>query len=745
MPAFAEVAVPLPVFATYSYRVPSEWREGVRPGVRVQVPFGRGRVVGLVSAASDQDPGVGELKSVTAVLDPEPLLSPALLALARWVSSYYLAPPGEVARSMLPPGLLARKTLQVEKQRSWPARLRLAVVEYGSGEPTLTPRQQEVLDSLRDQGLPVPVAPFVQQARTSVELLQTLERKGWLRLAEIEVERSPWSEPAASVTPHRLTADQESVLTGIMQLLGEEAFRTLLLHGVTGSGKTEIYLNAIRATLEAGRSALLLVPEIGLTPQVTRWFRGWFGDQVAILHSVLSAGERFDQWRRIRAGACRVVVGTRSAVFAPLERLGLIIVDEEHDESYKQEEAPRYHARDTAIVRARLEDALVVLGSATPQLESYYSATEAGRFGHLELASRILERPLPTVHVVDMRREFQRTGREPVLSDLLKEFLSRTLERGQQALVLLNRRGYSRAVLCRSCGHTESCENCSITLTHHLGTDRLLCHYCGYARSIPEKCRRCEREYVFFVGMGTERVQEHLRVECPEAAIDRLDRDSVSRKGSLRRILRRFRRGETDVLVGTQMIAKGHDFPRVTMVGVLSADQGLHMADFRSAERTFQLLTQVAGRAGRGESPGDVVIQTYYPDHYSLKYACTQDYGSFYGREIEFRKRFRYPPFTALANLVISGPERDEVAERAARLAERLKEERARCSDLSKMRILGPAPAPIERLKRDYRYQILVKSTDRPALHAVLEPLVASSHRGEAGRVQVDIDPVRLL
>ncbi len=744
---YVEVAVPLPLPTTFAYTASADRMAAVRPGVRVQVPFGRGSVVGLAVGFTEKVPESKQLKELGEVLDQEPLLSPQLLELGGWLARYYLAPPGEALRVMLPPGLLARKTPEAQDaSRLWPARRQRAIVRAGRPRGDLTPRQAEVLAQLEKLSLPVLVSDFLRQAACSRQLLERLTQQGCAHIETVEVERSPWRRPSAQeVAPHPLTDAQQSVLAEIRALQQQEGFRSLLVHGVTGSGKTEIYLNAIRWELDQGRSALMLVPEIGLTPQVSRLFRGWFGEHVAILHSGLSQGERFDQWRQIREGRRRVVVGTRSAVFAPLQRLGIIIIDEEQDESYKQEEHPRYHGRDTALMRAKLEGAAVVLGSATPQLETYYLAAERGRHRLASIGSRVLERPLPTVHIADMRQEFAKHGAGLILSELLWDFLERTLRNRNQAMILLNRRGYSTSVLCRSCGHTETCENCSITLTHHREFNRLVCHYCGYARSIPEKCRECQREYVFFAGMGTEKVQAHLQARFPHARVDRMDRDTVRRKGSVQRILRRVSRGQTDILVGTQMIAKGHDFAGVTLVGVLAADQGLQIPDFRSAERTFQLLTQVAGRAGRGESPGDVVIQTHYPNHYSLKHACTQDYGAFYSREIEFRKRFRYPPFTALANLVVSGPDRDESRRGAEELAESLKSFRLQHSDLARMRILGPAPAALERLKRDYRHQILIKTTDRRELNQVLRDTLASLDKKKTRQIQVDIDPVRLL
>jgi primosomal protein N' (replication factor Y) len=519
------------------------------------------------------------------------------------------------------------------------------------------------------------------------------------------------------------------------------------MHGVTASGKTEIYLNAIASVLQSGRSALVLVPEIGLTPQISHQFRAWFQEEVAILHSGLSSGERFDQWSRIREGQARVVVGTRSGVFAPLSNLGLIIVDEEHDTSYKQGDQPRYNGRDTALKRGQLEGALVVLGSATPQLETYYQAQTRKDRKYLQLASRILDRPLPKVHILDMKVEFQKRGKGVIISGFLEQLIRQRLERKEQALILLNRRGYASALLCRSCGYVETCVNCSITLTYHAEMKRLCCHYCGYGRSVPPNCSECEKEYIHFLGEGTERIQELLSELFPKASIERLDRDTARLRGNVERILEGLRAGTTDILIGTQMIAKGHDFPGVTLVGVVGADQGLKLADFRAAERTFQLLTQVAGRAGRRDQPGEVVVQTYYPNHYALRYASHQDYFHFSEKELQFRKRFRYPPFVALASLFVRGNERSRAWDLAEKVAELLREQRNLLSKSSRLRILGPAPGAIERLKRDYRVQILVKSTDRAELHEVLRRTLdrMSERKADLKRITVDVDPINLL
>ncbi len=742
---FVEVAGPLPIRHTFTYRIPSRLSGALQVGSRVVVPFQRRKLTGLVLEVHDRNPEV-EAKPLLEQVDPEPILGAKLLELGRWISDYYLAAPGEVFRVMLPPGLLGRK--RPEKKKYWPSKRRLAIVKLAARPPrSLTSRQQEIWLELQKRTLPVLLAGFCRQVGCGDDVLRRMADQGALEIEKVDVYRSPFDEAGADQAEvrHVLTSEQSAAWGEIRKALDRGGFQRMLLFGVTGSGKTEVYLNAIERVLEKGQSALVLVPEIGLTPQMSRAFRSWFGDQVAIQHSGLSDGERFDQWRRIRSGRCRVVVGTRSAVFTPLAKLGMIIVDEEHDSSYKQEEMPRYHGRDTALKRGQLEDALVLLGSATPQLETFHGALEKKRFRCLKIPKRILDRPMPTVHVVDMRHEFERHGKAALFSTLLEDGIGRRLQLRQQVLILLNRRGYAAAVLCRSCGGTETCPHCSISLTHHLDWNRLLCHYCGYARSLPEKCRECGKPYIYYVGEGTEKIQQWLEGRFPEARIDRLDRDSVRRRGSLQRILSRFAGHRTDILVGTQMIAKGHDFPQVTLVGVLSAEMGLRIADFRAAERTFQLLTQVSGRAGRGEEPGDVIVQTYYPNHYSLKYACQQDYEEFYRREVVFRSRFRYPPFTALANLVVRGEKREEVRDLAASLAQSLKRHRKTHSDPQRLRILGPAPAALERLRKEYRHQILIKTTNRAELHRVLGGALGEVDGSSRRRIVVDVDPVNLL
>jgi primosomal protein N' (replication factor Y) len=507
---------------------------------------------------------------------------------------------------------------------------------------------------------------------------------------------------------------------------------------VTGSGKTEIYLRLARAVRASGRGVLLMVPEIALTPAAAAIFRAAFGDRVAIQHSALSEGERYDQWQRIRRGEVDVVVGTRSAVFTPLADVGLIVVDEEHDGSYKQEGVPRYNGRDVAVVRARATGALVVLGSATPSLETYSNA-ETGRYELVRLERRVLDRPMADVRVVDMRAEYASEGPDVILSAPLRDAMAARLERGEQAIVLLNRRGFATVVFCRQCGDTLECPNCSVSLTVHKAAGRARCHYCNYAMPLPKTCRKCVGPYLEQLGFGTERVEAEVQALFPQARVGRVDRDTIRRRGAITALLARFAARELDVLVGTQMIAKGHDFPSVTLVGVISADVGLGIADFRAAERTFQLLTQVAGRAGRGHIAGEAVVQTLHPDHYSIRHACRQDYAAFYADEMRFRRAMRYPPAIALINVVVKARTRQAAMEDAGTIAQAL-----RIPGLDGWKVLGPAPAPLGRLKGEHRAQLFIKSSHRTAMRKALTTVL--DERPELKRrTVVDVDPMSVL
>ena len=600
-------------------------------------------------------------------------------------------------------------------------------------------RQREALERLAEAPAGVAV-PELTAGGVPAGTIRRLDELGAVTLAREVVEREPGpTETLADPEPpvDALTPDQRRAVEALEATAGSGAFETALLHGVTGSGKTEVYARLARAAVARGRQALILVPEIALTPVIAARLRPGFGGRLAVQHSGLSDGARHDQWHRIRRGEVDVVVGTRSAVFAPLPSVGLIVVDEEHDGSYKQDESPRYHGRDVAIMRAKRGGALVLLGSATPSLESYRHAC-AGRYRRLALPQRVRSRPLPAVRVVDMREELASRGPDVVLSTALAEAVDERLGRGEQALVLLNRRGFAASLLCRGCGHTLECPDCSVSLTFHRAVGRARCHYCGYSRVRPAGCPVCSGAFLEHVGFGTERVQAEVEHQWPAARVARLDRDTVRRRGAAARLIRRFARRELDILVGTQMVAKGHDFPGVTLVGVVSADVGLGVPDFRSAERTFQLLTQVAGRAGRGDTPGEAIVQTLHPDHYSIRHACDQAYAPFYREELRYRRAMRYPPAVSLVSAVVHGDLRDRTLADAAALARQLRAAPRRFT------VLGPAPAPLARLRGRYRAQLFLKGAHRREMREALLGAL-DAHPRLKRRVVVDVDPVWMM
>jgi primosomal protein N' (replication factor Y) len=605
--------------------------------------------------------------------------------------------------------------------------------------------EERVRELLETERGPLPLPQLLKLAQATRSLIGRMLRAGLLESWEEMID--PAEDPFdAGYTPpaHELNAEQESALKAIRARFELGEFGVLLLHGVTGSGKTEVYMRAVQETLARGKTAIILVPEIALTLWIGRQCRAWFGarfEGVAVLHSALSDVERAREWWRVRNGEARVVVGTRSAIFAPLENVGLIIVDEEQENSYKQEETPRYHGRDVAIVRAKMEGAVAVLGSATPSMETYHHARN-GKYELLTLASRVAERPLASVEIVDLREEFQQTHQTSPISAALHAGIQECLTSGTQALVLINRRGYSWSVLCRSCGASVQCVNCSISMTHHKQRNRLECHYCGSIQQIPKVCPKCQSKYVYFFGEGSEHLEERLRKEFPGARIARLDRDTARTKRQYQEMLGAFAGGALDVLVGTQMLAKGHDFQRVTLVGVVGADSSLSLPDFRAAERTFQLLTQVAGRAGRGELKGRVLIQTFYPEHYAIQDAVKQDYSAFFERELHFRRMMAYPPFTSLANVIA----RDTSLEKAIRWSRQLSEYFSP-HDGSDVRVLGPATAPLARLKKEHRFQFLLKSPKRSVLTKLLSGALSFCEGKEIPQtaVLVDMDPLSLL
>jgi primosomal protein N' (replication factor Y) len=800
---YCDVSLPVPLDQPFTYSLPETLRHRVRPGSRLVVPFGPRKLTGVILSCHDQRPPVAA-RDALRLLDADPVLDSELLALGRWIAGYYCAPLGEVLRGMLPLSAELRRGKVWSLTDAGRDAARQLLLDSAPDDAAM-----QVLRLLEKR--PLSAAYLARALPLADKAIRSLERRGFLAAEDVQTERDPLrapaerlrvelspSEPAARLNkserelhaflelhpgshnlkdlegtvknaspaarslarkrlvtlkaepvairtgpvraPHALNTAQQLAFTQIRSAIEGRQFQTFLLHGVTGSGKTEVYLNCIEAVLAQGRGALLLVPEIALTPAMAGQFFSRFPDRVAILHSAFSDIERLEQWRRIRSGAASVVVGTRSGVFAPVRDLGLIVVDEEHDGSYKQEETPRYNGRDVAVVRGQAAGACVVLGSATPSLETRYNA-QTGKYKLLELPARIEERPMPSVELIDMRQEFLETRQQATFSRKLLEALDARLESREQAIILLNRRGFSNFVACRACGERVQCINCSVTLTFHKRDRRLLCHYCGYAQKPPSVCPRCASDHIYFLGLGSERVEEELHRGFPKARIARLDRDTVAGKRQYETILHGFREHDYDILVGTQMIAKGHDIPNVTLVGVISADIGLGMPDFRAAERSFQLLTQVAGRAGRGTVPGTVLIQTINPDHYAIRLAAAHDYAAFYEKELNFRRAMHYPPFSAMANILV----RSERKEMALRMSTELAH--LMTPPPEKLKVLGPAEAPVPRLQNEYRYQFLIKAASRKALNALLQQIrcFALEHKWGATALTIDVDPLSLM
>jgi primosomal protein N' (replication factor Y) len=741
--SYAEVAVPLHVFQTFTYRLSPEQSVQAVVGARLVVPLGRNLVTGYVVSLHDQLPaelGEVDVKDAHTLVDAEPVCNPEILQLARWVADYYACPLGEVIRAALPPGMTPKSRSGSKFVK--PKLRRFVRLTSNGTEQKLTDTQRRVLSTLESSG-PMSLQALLATADVSASTITSLEKKALLEIYDDAIRRDPLAETLGiEDAEHTLTGAQSSVLTQIEQQMNSGAYSAFLLHGVTGSGKTEIYMRAMSKALSLGRSAMMLVPEIALTPVFSRRLRARFGDQVAIFHSSLQKGERFDEWTRVRNGDARVVIGTRSAVFAPVKNLGLIVVDEEHESSYRQQESPYYNARDVAIVRAQKESATVVLGSATPSLESFHNARK-GKYHFVALPERIGARPMAEAKIIDMRNVFVRHGKPRVFSDELLEAIRQTRERGEQSIILLNRRGYSSFILCRSCGETVQCPNCDVTLTYHRSERVIVCHYCNHREAVPRVCPSCGKKYIYYVGEGTEQLEEMLKLLFPALRVARIDRDTTARRKMFEQTLIDFSVGRIDTLVGTQMLAKGHDFPNVTLVGVVSVDAGLALPDFRSAERTFQLITQVAGRAGRGDRPGRVLIQTYHPYHYALRHACAQDYEGFYDEELRYRQNHSYPPFVALASLLVHGPDLGKVRNDSLELRKQLdlvNQER-------KCRVLGPAPAPLSRLKGEHRFQLLIKSRSRKDLREMADAAMrAVAESGVNLRsINLEIDPVSIM
>jgi primosomal protein N' (replication factor Y) len=800
---YCDVSLPVPLDQLFTYLLPETMRHRVAPGCRVLVPFGKRTMTGVVLRTHEEAPA-SPTREAFRLLDEEPALDAGLLKLGRWISEYYCAPLGETLRAMTPLASDVRRT----KVYSLTSSGHDAARQFHLGDNVATDPACEILRLLDTR--PLSASYLAQKVEKAASVLRSLEKKGWVEIEDRAQERDPLRASAARLRvefstrgdqklakperellaylelhpgphnlakledsvakastaaralarynlvtlalepmspvitpprpPHALNPSQQAAFAALRGAIESGGFHAFLLEGVTGSGKTEVYLNAIDATLALGKNALMLVPEIGLTPAVAGQFHHRFGERVAILHSAFHDTERAQQWRRIRSGEAGVVVATRSGVFAPVQSLGLVIVDEEHDNSYKQQETPRYHGRDVAVMRARDAGAVIVLGSATPSLETRYNA-ERGKYTRLELPERIESRPMPRVDLIDMRQEFLDTRKQATFSRALVDAVQARLENGEQSMLLLNRRGFSSFIACRACGQRVECANCSVTLTYHRRDRRMLCHYCDYSTRVPDRCPKCDSEYIQFLGTGSERVEEELHSAFARARVARLDRDTVRGKRDYETILSGFREGSYDILVGTQMIAKGHDIPNVTLVGVINADLGLGLPDFRAAERTFQLLTQAAGRAGRGVTPGIVLIQTLNPDHYAIRCAAAQNYEMFYAKEIEFRRMMWYPPFGALANVVVRATHEEDALTRSGALGRVLN------PAPEGVKVLGPAPAAVARLKNEYRYQMLIKASTRKRLSEVLRDLrrFAVHERWNPASLLIDVDPMTLL
>ena len=825
MPIYCDVALPVPVDSLFTYSVEGPAPE---PGARVLVSFRREQLLGVVIRLHETAPAAPaeKIKPLLRIVDSKPVLSPEMLELGQWIAQYYLAPLGEVLRSMLPlqaelrqrtayriteeglhahnnpqPALLldedattapaveqtllarladgsqrsaasllnksgaSTATLHALLRKGWitsdaatetrtvSRTIAIAVLEDTARLPKLNANQQLLLAELAGAQGRLPVSALAQLAVPKTTL-STLVRRGLVRIEQVPAE-SPLAQSSTVrsglSSKHELNATQSAAWEQITSRVRAGGFAPFLLHGITGSGKTAVYLAAMRNALDAGRGSLLLVPEIGLTPAMVAQMQAAFSDQVALLHSALTPTERVEQWRRIHRGDARVVVGTRSAVFAPVRDLALLIVDEEHDTSYKQAELPRYHARDVAVVRARLQQATVVLGSATPSLESWANV-QRGKYTLLSMPQRVAARPLPAVALIDMRQEFREVGEERLLSRALHAAIEETLEHGEQVMLLLNRRGYSYVVLCRACGAKLECENCAIALTHHKSAEdsgartatgqRLECHYCGFRRTVPKRCPSCDSEHLYSFGVGSQQGEERLRELFPSANIARMDRDTMRSHKDFERVLVQLHRGEIHILVGTQMIAKGHDMHGVTLVGVLGADHALGLPDFRAAERVFQLITQVAGRAGRGERAGRVLVQTYYPDHYAIQQAAAHDYAAFATQELRYRKLLHYPPAAVLTNILLEHADEQKAASWAKQIGRWLERH-----PHPHVRVLGPAAAPIARIKRIHRFHLILKSTQRKELAQLVRSLLEFADGAGIPRrnLTVDVDAMHLM
>lgn len=787
---------------TFDYKIPDKFKDVIKPGIRVIVPFGPRKIQGFVTGLKNES-SFSKLREIVEPLDLNPVLNEELLELGDWLTEHTLSYKISSYQAMLPAALkakyekkivLARGTdvdgvheklkglfmesreikwedavsqglvQQLHKEASEgkieviyqvkdrvrkkllkhvsPAVEQEKLKEIRGSLPAQASGQQAIIDFFLGNPEPAEQRLILSTLGISQASISSLVKKGVIEVEELEVYRDPYAEREfARKTALTLTVEQEMAISPVLSSIENQQHEVFLLYGVTGSGKTEIYLQSIQEVLNKGKEAIVLVPEIALTPQMVTRFKERFGDYVAVMHSGLSAGEKYDEWRKIQRKEVKVVVGARSAIFAPFENLGIIIIDEEHETSYKQEENPRYHARDVAIQRAKTYNCPVVLGSATPSLESFARA-QKGRYTLLTLPKRMNKQALPTVEIVDMREEL-RTGNRSMFSVKLFEKLKDRIEKKEQTVLFLNKRGHSSFVMCRDCGYVMNCPHCDITLTYHRYNEQMKCHYCGHEDRVPTICPECNSEHIRYFGTGTQKVEEELNKLLPEARVIRMDVDTTGRKGSHEKLLNAFQEGQADILLGTQMIAKGLDFPNITLVGVLSADTMLHLPDFRASEKTFQLLTQVSGRAGRHQLPGEVVIQTYTPEHYSVELAGTQDYDRFYQQEMMVRKVHQYPPFYYLSLVTISHAELMKVVSVTEKIAKFIS------SRLSKEAVvLGPVASPIPRINDRYRYQCLIKYKKEPELNDALKAIL-DHYQQEIGtgglQISVDLNPYILM
>lgn len=805
-----EVAVPLPLYGTFTYAVPEALRDALAVGMRVLVPFRGRQLTGFVLGRTEHPPPQARIKPVSAVLDTTPLFPSALSDFFHWVADYYIHPIGEVIQTALPGGLLVkeqplyhitddgrralrdryldtptqtalqrlerkprrldqllgprggsltpakintwqkkgwvrRETTLVRPQTRTKTVRMVTALPFDHGSVRLSPQRKAILRLLHRSSA-VPVADLKRHIPTAGSLVRAMARDNQVRLEHRQVYRDPFGQPISPDQAPTLNDQQRAAMNRIAPQLNQ-GYGAFLLAGVTGSGKTEVYLHLAALALENGLPVLVLVPEIALITQTERAFRARFGPVVALLHSGLSGGERYDQWLRVLRGEALIAIGARSAIFAPFERTGLVIVDEEHDDAYKQEGSLRYNARDLAVVRARQDDAVVVLGSATPSVQSTHNAA-IGKYRLVQLTERIDARHLPEIQVEDLTRVREERGVRKFLTPELMDAVRSTLERKEQVLLFLNRRGFSSALICADCGQPLRCDRCDISLTFHQQQNAYRCHYCGFSRAATASCTQCGSSRIRRLGLGTEKLEQEIRALFPAAYVARMDRDTTRRKGSILKLLKSLRNRDIDILVGTQMVAKGHDYPHITLVGIVCADLSLSLPDFRAGERTFQLLAQVAGRAGRGKSSGRVILQTYNPQHFSVEAAQHQDYEAFFRQEIQFRKALGYPPFSRLIQLRVMGRDADDTAAAARRLGQHCRQLCRNGSEYAAVDILGPIEAPLARIADQYRWQLLLKGPQYKALQRLVHALVLNDGLPFAKRrvsVAIDVDPVFLM